>query len=74
MWLHVKRRRRMSEKANKYYEDAFRLNVAKKIVLKRLKKKPVIPRGFWVMPGRTSAWWDNCQPDCDTRRMEELFI
>ena len=26
------------------------------------------------MPGRISAGWDNCQPDCRTRRMEELFI
>ena len=31
------------------------VSTSKKIVLKRLKKKPARPRRFWVRPGRTSA-------------------
>ena len=45
MLLYVKRTRKIFEHANKYYEDAFRLKVAK-IVLKRLKKKPASPGRF----------------------------
>ena len=27
--------------------------------VKRLNRRQATPRGFWVRPGRTSAWWDN---------------
>ena len=62
MLLYVKRTRRIFEKAKEYYEDAFRLNVAK-IVLKRLKK--VIVHGdSWCITTNKCLVGQLCLPEC----------
>ena len=37
----------------------FDSGIRRQRLLKRAGRQLARPRGFWVRPGRTSAWWDN---------------